>query len=46
MVHALMALMFVVVFITPCVIASRIDLDAEEANANQWEMDSRFSSRD
>lgn len=31
--HALIALFFVAMVVAPCVVAGRIDLDAEEANA-------------
>jgi hypothetical protein len=44
--QALIVLSFVAMVVAPCVIASRTDLDAEEARANRSEMESRFSSRE
>jgi hypothetical protein len=45
MLHALTLLSFIAILIAPCVIASRIDLDEEEAHAEQREMSLRFNPR-
>jgi hypothetical protein len=45
MVHAITALSFIAILIAPCVVASRIDLDEEEAHAEQREMNLRFNPR-
>jgi len=45
MLHVLSALSFIAILVAPCVVASRIDLDEEEAHAEQKEMRLRFNPR-